>query len=913
MKHIFIIMLVFVICCTSCVIVSAKYDAIGYNEYETASELINVTNIMTLPKSKTDKITRAEAVNAVVRCVVPNSGNKDASLSEGVFASENPYRDVDKNEWYAYNAEVAKKAGIISENADGFNPGDYIRINEVQKMIICALRYDKHAKANGGYPSGYNIMANRIGISDGVYSDDTNGFISAQDFIIMLYNTLTTKNISLDILEKLDDGKWTATYKKDKITLLNYAYDIYDQEGIVYATERSALDSTLSADPGSVILKTDNGKSQYYINDNKAFNYIGRRVKIYYKNIGPRKNALTVCPIYDDTVSIDADDGIFYNVSDNTLEYTEKIVLNLWDTKKQDKKIKVAPTVDWIINGCFCNEPSEAINIINGKSILNLDRVFCIDSDNDGKTDVISIKAFYNVYMDTYSVTLKTIRDKYTKVSFELEPKDGHVIYNITDKNGTSLSLSDINAGKAISVYEGIGNDERYLDIVVSSSVITGELREKQVLNNEVILLCGDEKYKVSNNVLGFSDKLEPGTGYKFYIDLKGRIAGFKQDTSVETMQYGFVIGSYVSAGLDKKLNIKLYNVYTGEFSQHLCTQNFKFNDDKGSLDLSNVINSVNRRLVSFSLNSENEINEIKTAVVSPDENTLSYSLGQPEGNALKKELTYKDGTRVFFGTSSVSIDDDTKIIKVPDDDYNGDMEKAISQGTYKSCFDNDKTYIVEGYNTGEAKVTSDILLFYGASGKDIAPDAPFFVVGSVKHTINSSETEATSLTGVYSEAEKTVLSADKTFVDINGNPITVKPGDIVQLHLNAADECDALKVVYSPEDPDKYLTPDTPYYGVSRVIKGSVYLSDSRSAIIVKNTFDYDESLLANSSNVEMQSLWYAKKYMVEMAGNSHEETTAKLAKSSDFLGAFYDPVKYSRVIWLSSYGNPGTIVIYK
>ena len=61
-------------------------------------------------------VTRAEFVNAVVRCLVNNSGAKDRSNL--VNWNEDVFEDVKSDYWASYNIAFAKKQGIIVGNSD---------------------------------------------------------------------------------------------------------------------------------------------------------------------------------------------------------------------------------------------------------------------------------------------------------------------------------------------------------------------------------------------------------------------------------------------------------------------------------------------------------------------------------------------------------------------------------------------------------------------------------------------------------------------------------------------------------------------------------------------------------------------------------------------------------------------------
>ena len=129
---------------------------------ETEIEFIRRLNIIGTWEA-TDIITRAEFVNAAIRCVIKNSGAKDSGTI--INAPSEVFSDVKANYWAAYNIDIAKKGGIISGNENGqFDPEGYLSYPAALKIALNVLGYAPAAEQKGGFPTGYILTANKIEI-----------------------------------------------------------------------------------------------------------------------------------------------------------------------------------------------------------------------------------------------------------------------------------------------------------------------------------------------------------------------------------------------------------------------------------------------------------------------------------------------------------------------------------------------------------------------------------------------------------------------------------------------------------------------------------------------------------------------------------------------------------------------------
>lgn len=106
-------------------------------------------------------VTRAEAAAIICRLLGMEEEAKQARTTS--------FTDVPTNHWA--NGYVAKAAeqGIINGYGNGkFGPSDSVTYAQMIKMLVCAGGMGQQAEIEGGYPSGYILVAENTGITTGV-------------------------------------------------------------------------------------------------------------------------------------------------------------------------------------------------------------------------------------------------------------------------------------------------------------------------------------------------------------------------------------------------------------------------------------------------------------------------------------------------------------------------------------------------------------------------------------------------------------------------------------------------------------------------------------------------------------------------------------------------------------------------
>ncbi len=108
-------------------------------------------------------ITRAEFCKVILTAV----GYSDGELNKIIDAED--FSDVAGDYWAYLYIKSARRLSFIDGYEDGnFLPENDITLNEVIKIVINALGYAPKAEQAGGYPGGYNSVAEELGLTKNI-------------------------------------------------------------------------------------------------------------------------------------------------------------------------------------------------------------------------------------------------------------------------------------------------------------------------------------------------------------------------------------------------------------------------------------------------------------------------------------------------------------------------------------------------------------------------------------------------------------------------------------------------------------------------------------------------------------------------------------------------------------------------
>lgn len=132
-------------------------------------------------------ITRAEF--ATVVCKYMGGDSRATAPKSAVF------QDVPANNWAANYIAWAVEHGIVSGYGNGmYGPNDSVTYEQAIKMLLCAVGCEDEAVDAGGWPYGYIMVADKLGILIGV--EDTFGNSITRSNVAVLICNLDNVNFN---------------------------------------------------------------------------------------------------------------------------------------------------------------------------------------------------------------------------------------------------------------------------------------------------------------------------------------------------------------------------------------------------------------------------------------------------------------------------------------------------------------------------------------------------------------------------------------------------------------------------------------------------------------------------------------------------------------------------------------------
>jgi len=339
LKKVLAFVVVFAMMFTMAVSATPFEDVDDNASYAEAVTILNALKIMigddqgNFNPDKT--ITRAEATAVIVRA----KGLEDAAAGA---KGATPFKDVAADHWASGYINIAAQSEIVNGYGDGnFGPEDPVTYDQIVKLIVAALGYTPKAIVNGGYPTGYLVIASQQGITKGA-TGNAGDPAPRKTVARLIFNAL-----DVNMMEQTVFVKGEERYEEVDKTLLDLL-GIDKYEGII--TNSYATKATVKSDDRSLDMDA------YYVNGEKyttpdptkfdsvgttnAADYVGYYATVYAKDDDATNDytILAVAPKSgrNDVVEIDYTqvdrikwDGNDIDAVDYTINPTDKNAITL--------------------------------------------------------------------------------------------------------------------------------------------------------------------------------------------------------------------------------------------------------------------------------------------------------------------------------------------------------------------------------------------------------------------------------------------------------------------------------------------------------------------------------------------------------------------------------------------------------
>ena len=496
-------------------------------------------------------ITRAEFATVVCRALGYAGGGSVATQ----------FADVPADHWASAFIGYAAGLGIVNGYGDGnFGPEDNVTYEQAIKMLVVALGFEPMAAQKGGYPTGYLVVANTYGLTDGVNAPADAAAANRGVVAHLTYNALdipmmAQTGFGTNVEYKIQDGNNGTTY-----TTLLTGLDVAKLEGAIVATPVIGS-ATLAVNEIDfrVDEANDNATWEKWLDTNSSLDvatltvadgvdaakYFGYASIVYAKEVKSGKwEVIAVMPGEDSTI-VELDRGDIETLSNGELKYYAT------STATKTTNLKLEASVEIIVNNVKGSNNDFGSVLAKGADA----EITLIENNGNSAYDMIVVKEYNYGIIDTVEAdrdryTLKNVPGRYT---FDFENED--VSYTIVNKDGEAIKLADFAEGDVVAYLteSGLKTGFDWCEIInLGQNVVAGTVTEVGA-NNESVYVDGVE-YEVAQ---GASAPAVNDEGI-YFLTKTGKIFATEIDASVAS-NYAYVLEmAQNSTGFSTGWQIKL-------------------------------------------------------------------------------------------------------------------------------------------------------------------------------------------------------------------------------------------------------------------------------------------------------------------------------------------------------------------
>lgn len=710
-------------------------------------------------------VTRGEFASMVVGML-----NVSATVTDDIA-----FDDVDLGMNYGADIYTVLSLGIVSGSADRlFNPDNAITYETAAKMAVSALGYDKLAKAKGGYPTGYLMVANELDILDGVSRD-----VTYDDAIILISNSLRA---DVWVIEAITDDDIVYT-KLPGRTLLTENFDLTHTHGVAVTS------GIYSINEGH-----DSRKSLMEINDtvydcsvDAAEKYLGYRLDAWYND------SAEVVAVYPDSSNVSIE------ISSQDVENYENFTLKTY-TDGKEYKYNISKSYSYVKNGRYFEQSDSDFKFQNGTVTL-------VDNNGDKRYDLVIARDFTYFNVSAVNELDKVVYDtKQPERVISLNDDTLSIIRSYDYKTQTFAEgdFDSISVGRLLEIAQS--DDGGLTEItVLSRNTVEGTITEK---SDDYVLIDG-VKYKVADHFYNIGDKMTIGEKCKFMLSTDGRIVA--KTYSKDDMKYGYYLNYSDNANkLDSRPLIKLLNtsnqIVVYELADKVILDSEKIANSDAKIKNKLMISGAPRyQLIKYSVNADGRVHIIDTSVTSSD-GVIDTTL---EGNncltqyITKGSALYKDSGVIapfgkFAGGAIFSVPENLTLGNVYSDDF------FVCTGTGNLSNDDQLTIDIYDYSEYYVPKAAVIYVMKGAAGAVTTPpyNATTYMVESVSASLDRDGSESVKLTLCDTSGYVYYVVSGSIYEELVQTDKVPHKGDIVRVSLDSYGEVNGIArdVIYNSD-----------------------------------------------------------------------------------------------------------------
>ena len=366
-------------------------------------------------------ITRAEVTKMI--CVALNGG-KEPNLATNATPTFSDVRTNANSAWAEKYIESCASQGIVSGVGAGkFAPAGNVTGTQLAKMLLVALGYKSENEGFTGnaWATNVNTIASAKGLYEGLEKLDVSAALTRDSAARMIWNALQAYEVEYKTsLIAGPDGKLATQITvqdkvvgstNDKITLLRDKYDAWLDVGTLVSVDNKEITIAMTeadAAASDYVISTTNNRVTTYSNvsftklDKDYSELMGQKVKVIFKN-GKTNDVLGVYATSDNVIyktvanalEKDGNNKVKIDGKSYSVEYTRKLNEQTTGT-----------------TGLATYRDGEEVNSVDvadlDKMNTSADNVVLVDSDNNGKIDIVYFQTV-NVAKVTYASSTQLV------------------------------------------------------------------------------------------------------------------------------------------------------------------------------------------------------------------------------------------------------------------------------------------------------------------------------------------------------------------------------------------------------------------------------------------------------------------------------------------------------------------------
>lgn len=752
--------------------------------------------------SEEQSVKRANAMDALRQLNIADMKDSEAVVTRGeaarliarfmgytgeILPEVTPFADVSQQHPESGYIEMVNRLGYMNGTGENtFSPDMPVQYNQMVKILVDALGYTAHAKANGGYSAGYLFMANQLEITDGI-SVHEDGPIPAGTVALLLRNALDAP-VAQRTSFGTDKLEFTSA---DAKTALTVYHGLTRYDGRITATSAAMIEAPRMLHAGEVAM----GQMIFYAGNSGAETAFGQTVVVYAKESADGTPQMILCEGKRATKVITLDAGDLLPEKSNT-------AMLYWHDENYKEYSEVFD--------------SDAVLVYNGKAKSSFDSKDFDISDGtvtllcgNGGITTVMIDEYVNHIVSAVSTTFNTIHFE-DGSSIEVDPNNNSKKISIVKQSGEELAINKIKKGNVASVSKS--QDGSIVKLVISDVKVTGTVTEC----DQTYVFINGTRYVLASNLKNPASGVKvPTLGEEaaYTLDKAGKIASVGAAGN-ETL-YGYLIAMQKGNGLSGAVKLRLFTA-EGKMEYPLLAETVNLNGTSmkaakvyEDASLRTILGELMPQLVVYEKNEAGEINVLKTARIA--EGTDMDEAQRLSEFTLDWTSAGKSAAERFLRSRKYCIadyhrwDDNTVIFCVPsgnearEDKYYSIYDKSQIAGSTAVNIPNLHLYDIDENLYTPVVVSKTVISADSSTVKDPTwcynePDG-YLLVKEFRQVLNEDDEVINAIAGWNNEGKEVVVPVqpdmqikihDKTLTtekipeDFAFNVSDLNPGDII-------------------------------------------------------------------------------------------------------------------------------------